>query len=220
MQNGAFFFDLDGTLIDTERVTLRAWAYFWSSVCDQPFPSAQMEDWIGLTEDAFAARVHQVFAPTTDITVLRQGFDEVFEEIVERDGVPLLSGAREVLVRICDAGFGLGLASNSDRLYVDRMLAMHDLTSFFSHTITRDDVSAPKPAPDMYERLRSLMPAAFMCAVEDSVTGVAGAQAAGLMTVGVIGSGSRKLVERAQLILPSLCEFNPEDVMRRLSVHI
>ncbi|MFM0184737.1 HAD family phosphatase [Paraburkholderia nemoris] len=83
-------------------------------------------------------------------------------------------------------------ASNSFRPYVENVLARTGLVKFFGNRLfCADAVPNPKPAPDVYLAAAQglgLAPSACLV-VEDSVTGVTAATAAGMTVLGFIGGG-------------------------------
>jgi len=83
-------------------------------------------------------------------------------------------------------------ASNSFRPYVESVLARTGLVKFFGDRLfCADAVPNPKPAPDVYLAAAQglgLAPSACLV-VEDSVTGVTAASAAGMTVLGFIGGG-------------------------------
>jgi HAD superfamily hydrolase (TIGR01509 family) len=84
----------------------------------------------------------------------------------------------------------VGVASNSPRSVLLRVLARLDITEYFAAAVSADDVPRPKPAPDPYlAACRALgidPPASF--AIEDSAIGVSSAAAAGLTVIELTGA--------------------------------
>ena len=83
-------------------------------------------------------------------------------------------------------------ASNSYRAYVEAALARTGLARFFGDRLfCADSVARPKPAPDVYlaaARALGVVPAQCLV-VEDSVTGITAAAAAGMTVLGFVGGG-------------------------------
>lgn len=78
-------------------------------------------------------------------------------------------------------GYQLALASNSIRRSVDKLIRLTSLDSFLSFTLSNEDVSEPKPSPEIYQlAIRRLGVAPNEClVVEDGEYGIAAAKAAG-----------------------------------------
>lgn len=177
----AVIFDLDGTLIDSETITQAAGieAFARLGIAVEP---AFLHGLVGI-DDRTGAQLIRARFPDLDTTA----FDREWTQAVRRrqaGGVPLKSGAKEVLAAII---LPKAIATSSTRLQADRKLALTGLGPHFAHVVTFDDVAAPKPAPDPYllaARLLGADPARCL-AFEDSETGARSAHAAGMTVVQV-----------------------------------
>jgi HAD superfamily hydrolase (TIGR01509 family) len=93
------------------------------------------------------------------------------------------------LSQLRSAGFGLGVASNSVRRTVEEMMERSDLMRYLDVAISNEDVSRPKPDPEMYltamDRLR-VRPNETLI-VEDNENGVKAATDAGAHVMVVEG---------------------------------
>ncbi|MGW7413567.1 HAD family hydrolase [Streptomyces sp. NPDC054863] len=112
---------------------------------------------------------------------------ELWRELLVPQNVPLMPGVRTLLDRLASRGVRLAVASSADRSWVSRMLGHHGLTAYFDTVVCGDDVARVKPAPDVYREALARLGVApeRAVAVEDSLTGVAAARAAGLRVVAV-----------------------------------
>ncbi len=184
----ALVLDFDGLILDTETPLLDSWEY--------------VHHRHGLTYDR--AKGHNIvghsgvfydpweaFPEDQDRGQLEAEFEQVKTEIILRQ--PILPGVVELLDAAQASGMILGVASNSTHDHVDSHLKRLKLFDYFAATTCRDDVSAPKPAPDVYllacERL-GVAPAEAM-AFEDSVPGHLAAHRAGLSVVVVPNPSTR-----------------------------
>jgi HAD superfamily hydrolase (TIGR01509 family) len=173
----ALIFDFDGTILDTETHEFRHWAQLYAA----HGLTLQLSDWqVGIGTwgafDPWAGLPEHVLARRDAVQAqLRQDILAAVEASDLRPGVaPLLRGARQ-------RGLRLALATSSDREWVTRWLARHDLLDLFETLCTRDDVRRVKPDPELYalacQRL-GLRPEQCL-AVEDSLNGATAAVAAG-----------------------------------------
>ncbi len=92
-----------------------------------------------------------------------------------------------------------GLATNSDALYASECLRLAGLDGRFPISLTRDQVAAGKPEPDLFlEAARRMGVSAADCLVlEDSATGLRAARRAGAIPVLVLG---RQATEEAKAL--------------------
>ncbi|MBA3908447.1 MAG: HAD family phosphatase [Rhodobacter sp.] len=177
----AIFFDLDGTLIDTESIALAtglaAFAAHGHEV-DEAF----MHGLVGKDEPT-AGRLIRAALPHADLEAVGRHWREGFAAGVDR-GLNLKPGATELLAA---ARQPLAIVTSTGRAGAHRKLAIAGIADAFTHVVTLDDVSAAKPAPDPYLLAASLFGfAPERCLVfEDSETGAEAAHRAGCVVVQV-----------------------------------
>lgn len=177
----ALFFDLDGTLIDTESIALvtglAAFAAHGHDV-DELF----MHSLVGKDEPT-AARIIRAALPHADLDAVNRHWREGFASGVD-SGLTLKPGAAELLAQLRQP---LAIVTSSGRAGAHRKLAVAGIAEAFAHVVTLDDVTAPKPAPDAYLLAASLFGLSpGRCLVfEDSETGAEAAHRAGCVVVQV-----------------------------------
>ena len=88
------------------------------------------------------------------------------------------------------AAYTLGLASSSNRELIDLVLEAGGIAPLFRASVSSEEVSRGKPAPDVYlEAARRLGVEPALCAaVEDSHNGIRSAKAAGMRCVAIPNS--------------------------------
>ena len=182
----AIVFDNDGLLLDTELVWTRAESTLFERY-GRVFTMQHKRALLGTSVAASAAKIEEILGrPGRGKEMMEQLHALVMEEALA--GVPPRPGALDLLQAIRDAGLPVGLASNSSREFVDRVLSVAGLLDgHFDRIVTADDVEHPKPAPDLYLAACAGLGAApeRSAALEDSETGVASARAAGLFVVAI-----------------------------------
>ncbi|CAG2289409.1 MULTISPECIES: HAD family hydrolase [Burkholderia] len=178
--------DCDGVLIDSEAVAadviVRELDARWPGVDARP----AVMPLLGL-------RIERVLAGASDAVgrTLSAGDVDAIRCAVEAAAVnaPMVEGIDAALAAI---DLTTACASNSYRTYVEAALARTGLARFFGDRLfCADSVARPKPAPDVYlaaARTLGAVPAQCLV-VEDSVTGITAAAAAGMTVLGFIGGG-------------------------------
>jgi len=181
----AVVFDMDGLLLDTERL----WHVAERRLLDDRGSSLREEDRLALIgrslEEATDRYLELLDLPPSEAPVLRAELLERVREEYER-GTPPLPGAVE-LVRGLQGRVPLAIASNTARPLVLMALEASGLIDAFDAIVTADQVERGKPDPDVYLRACELLgvPPGQAIALEDSAAGVISAKAAGLTVIAV-----------------------------------
>jgi HAD superfamily hydrolase (TIGR01509 family) len=182
----AIVFDNDGLLLDTEHAWTRAETLLFERH-GETFTAEHKRELIGTSRGQSAAKVERMLGlPGQGEALMDELHEHVMEELAA--GVPARPGAVELLHAVRAAGVPVGLASNSSREFVERALAVAQLSNGqFDVVVSADDVATPKPAPDLYLAACAALGAApaRAAALEDSQPGVAAARAAGLFVIAV-----------------------------------
>lgn len=182
-------FDCDGTLVDTEPVSRRA----WTTVLRRRGYEPTVEDFAAIighvwprTFERFRNRVR-----IGDVDAFREEIRSEWERLWE-EGIELFEDAVATLVAVTDAGVPVAVCSSSGRAHIERVLALGGLRDRVTVVVGREDTTTHKPQPGPYTfAVRELgLPPSRCTALEDTAVGVAAARAAGLFTVGVLRSGT------------------------------
>ncbi|MBE2277863.1 MAG: HAD family phosphatase [Rhodobacteraceae bacterium] len=178
----ALFFDLDGTLIDTESIALQSNLAVFSAL-GHPVEPAFLHGLVGRDGPSSAAMI-RAHLPDIDLGRLESELNDAFYREVER-GLQLKPGAADLLA--ATEGARRALVTSTGRAGALRKLEIAGLAGRFDTVITRDDVAAAKPAPEPYllaaERL-GIAPARALV-FEDSDTGAESGHRAGCTVVQV-----------------------------------
>lgn len=195
-------FDLDGTLLDTERLLLEAMdAVALSDGRGDLRPAFRQV--LGLRTDLAAAHLSPAFGG-------RAAYDAFAVRVEARHaeakiaGIPLKAKAREVLEAVAARDVPIALATSTGTAQADALLERTGLRGFFAAVIGGDQVARPKPNPEVYVRAAEALGlrAQDCAAFEDSAPGTRAAIAAGCITVQI----------------PDISE--PDAGLRRLGHHI
>jgi HAD superfamily hydrolase (TIGR01509 family) len=210
----AVVFDLDGVLIDSERVWDEARRGL-AAERGRPWPEAASRDMMGMSSPEWSAYMHEAVG-------LPEAPEEISAEVVwrlegiYRERLPLLPGAPEAVERLAGR-WPLGVASSSNRELIDLVLELSGLDRQFKATVSSEEVDRGKPAPDVYlETAGRLGVQPDRCAaVEDSEKGILSAKAADMRVLAIPNPHfppADDALAQADDVLESLEELTPERV--------
>ena len=177
----AVVFDMDGVLFDTERLCQDSWLAIADENglpdMDKIFPRC-----IGLNANDSRQIVMGAYGEDFDYEGFRQRASEWFRDYIEKNGLPLKPGTREILAWLKENGWRIGLASSTRRTTVLNHLEQAGISEYFSVVVTGDMVEHSKPRPDIYlMACRELgVEPEKAYAIEDSPNGIRSAHVAGM----------------------------------------
>jgi HAD superfamily hydrolase (TIGR01509 family) len=177
----AVLFDMDGTLVDSEKLWDISLAALYSGLGGRMTPEVRASMVGGSAEDTIRT-VYTDLSLELDPVAMAESDRWLHEYTAELfdGGLPWCDGAQELLEALAAEGTPMALVTNTKRALTDRALNSIG-RQYFSATVCGDEVPRGKPAPDAYRRasaLLDLQPSACL-AIEDSVTGTAAAESAG-----------------------------------------
>ena len=175
-------FDMDGTLLDTERICIPAWDRAGEK---QGFQNVgkHIPNVCGTNAAGSSAYLAHTF-PTMNVPAFKQDVRNYIEKHLVVQYKP---GAKELVGFLKEKGVKLALASGSSHDSIDHHLKAVGATDYFDVIVSGGDVQNGKPAPDIF-----LLTAQKMgvnpqdCyVIEDSKNGIKAATAAGMRCIGI-----------------------------------
>lgn len=205
----AVLFDCDGTLLDSETVTVRS------------MTAALAELGHELTDEHVALMIGHPWPRTRALLVELFGMTDddffLYRQSMRRTAVPMLedpdlvfSDVVAVLDDLADHDVPVAVVTSSGREHLDRVLALEPLRGRFAVQVVREDVPEHKPSPLPYLtaleglRERTGRDLRQVTVVEDSHAGVAAGVAAGAWTVAVDRGAGLHELDHADLVVEQL----------------
>lgn len=173
-------FDMDGLVLDTERLYTRFWMEA-SRCCGFSMTLEQALGMRSLGAKDGASRILSYFGPDADYQRIRAKRIELMDAFIEKEGVIPKPGIRELLRYLKEHGIKTAIATSSPIARAQAHLGSLGLAEQFDAICSSHDVAHPKPAPDIYIHAAAtlgLKPEECL-ALEDSPAGILSAYRAG-----------------------------------------
>ena len=207
----AVIFDMDGLLVDTERLQFGATDLVLRERYGVSLPREVMVSLVGRRSDECWARLRELYG-------LRESTEELEALQTERYGPMLreqaeaMPGAMELVHILHALDYPLAIASSSPLWQIETVVERFNLGDAIKAWASGEEVAHGKPSPDVYllaaERLG--VPPGRCLALEDSGPGTAAALAAGMLAVAVPSDDTASHdFAGADLILPTLAGAAP-----------
>lgn len=189
-QKYSIIFDLDGTLVDSEKTWHTAMDVFLHELGFAGKGSEINYQLVGLTEQDSMKKIIDHFKLSQkpeDLIELRL---DIVRNLHMRQ-TEIFTGSKELLIETEREGFKTALATASERSLADLLLAKHGIRSYFDVVLTAQDVKKGKPNPEVFLRAAEVMCVnPEQCIViEDSPRGLEAARAAGMKSIAVKHDG-------------------------------
>lgn len=177
-------FDMDGTLLDTERILIQCW-----------IKSAALYGFDMKVQHALNIRslqyrfaepyLKRVFGNSFDYAAVRQTRKKLFAEQLEKNGIPLKKNILPFLKFCQEKGLPTVVATATARENAVQYLKKSGILPYFTEIIGGDQISTGKPFPDIYlVAAQAISCSPFCCmALEDAPNGILSAFYAGCKVV-------------------------------------
>ncbi|GHN00686.1 hydrolase [Cytophagales bacterium WSM2-2] len=184
--NFAFVFDMDGVIVDTNpyhKIALRQFAEKYGYHLDE---EGLVKKIYGRTNKEWIPNLFGRELSVEDLYKYGEEKEEMFRVLYKKDITPL-KGLRSFLDQMDELKIPRAIGTSAPKSNLDFTLEGTGLRKYFPITLHEADVAKGKPDPEVYIKCaaRLTMPTAQCIVFEDSLSGVASAQAAGCPVVGV-----------------------------------
>lgn len=175
-------FDMDGTLLDTQKITIPAWEYAGINQGIRGIGN-DIEKVCGMNKIGWSNYLSEKY-PALDVDKFNL---EMRQYIIDNLTVRFMPGAERLLKYLKKNGIKIGLASGSSTESVMHHLNAVNAVDYFDAIVGGNEVENGKPASDIFlltaERLGADPKECFV--FEDSANGVKSGFSAGMRCVGV-----------------------------------
>lgn len=221
MEIYGFLIDMDGLLLDTERVAKRCWE---QAERETGFymPDGYYFSLIGLSMARIEQRLLEVMDPDCDVHGFLEVAGRIYTDAVVKEVAPVKPGAREFLRYLAETDVPRCLATSTGKELCRHKLHGCGLIEYLPHRVCGDEVAHSKPSPDIYLAAAGLLgrsPSSLLV-LEDSENGLIAGMAAGCRTAHVpdVGPVSLQVQCRADRVYRNLQEVT--NALRRGEIRI
>lgn len=176
--------DMDGVILDTEKLYVR----FWCEAAN--FYGYPMREHHALSIRSMARpfaieRLKGYFGEDFDYHAVHDKRIELMDSYIEQNGIEAKKCAKELLQWLKQNGYKTALATATAPDRTKRYLTQLGLYDYFDEVVCASMVEKGKPEPDIYIKAAQLLglPTQSCIALEDSQNGIKSAYSAGCKTV-------------------------------------
>ncbi len=180
----ALIFDMDGTLVDSEKLHYQSWKTVLERHGIPSFSFTEFLDYVGTSNEKIATEYQATYQLKATSAVLISEKQQLHLERLNT--VEPMPGSFTVIERFTNT-LRLGVASSSHFIELQRILNVLGLEDIFEHVIGGDMITHRKPHPEIYQRSCALfdLPPEQCVAIEDTEPGITAAKEAGLYAIAI-----------------------------------
>ncbi len=208
----AVIWDMDGVLIDSGEPHFITWRETLAEIGVE-YTREDFQHTFGMNNHAVLEYVLGEKPDPEQAEILIEKKEQAFVEIIHQ-GVEPLPGIVDWLSRLKDWGVRQAVASSAPWGNIDAELDGADLRRFFDAIVSGADLP-PKPNPDVFLKAAAELgvPPERCVVVEDSLAGLGGALAAGMICIAVTTTHPAEELKKANRIYPDLSAMSEEEFL-------
>ncbi len=232
----AVIFDLDGTLVQTEILKAKSYAeaamHLSESKLNESEIIAEFKNVVGLSRKEVALHLMNKFNLKSAAEKRMEEFGvktawQAFVQVRLKIYQTFLNDTKLMKKYLCpynmnllkivrSKGLKTGLATMSHCEQTKKVLQILALADFFEFIATRDDVSAGKPDPEIYQLVADELDVkpTHCLVIEDSLNGVKAAKNAGMKTIVVTNEFTKQAIVESNIIDKKWIVENPKHLMK------
>ena len=180
----AIIFDMDGLMIDSERVTFECYQEILKGMnltMDEEF----YKTLLGKPLKGIYQRFYNVYGNDFPIEDVIKDVHALMAKRFETEGVPIKTGLKSLLEYLKENNYKTIVATSSNRDRVDTILSQAQITDYFDDSICGDEVTKGKPNPEVFlkscQKLGVNVDEAIV--LEDSEAGIQASYDAGIKVI-------------------------------------
>ena len=198
----AAIFDLDGTLLDNNKVHLDAWKKYLKDngmeISDEDFK----KNISGRTNRDAVNHIYKKEMPEEEAEKHYLKKEEIYRQMYEKDITPI-AGLQNFLEELSKHNIIMAIATSGIQVNIDFMFEHVPIKKYFKKIIKGKDVTKGKPDPEIFIKAAEAlgMPAESCIVFEDSMAGVKAGKAAGMKVVALTTSHPAEELNEADMVI-------------------
>ena len=184
MRPQAVVFDMDGLMVDTERVIKYTWDVTGERMGYKNFGDNILHT-LGKNRDQRNEYFLRTYGENFPLQDFLDGYHQVYAQYEKEHGIPKKKGLMELLKTLRKMEIPMGVATSTHGEHAVPELQRQGVLSYFQAVVTGDQVTKGKPDPEIYlAACESIVVEPGNCmALEDSPAGIRSASRAGMVPV-------------------------------------
>lgn len=216
----AVIFDLDGLLIDSEKISYQVFQKLIEPYEGFLDIDTYVKKYTGHSYKQNLENLIKTYALPLSIEEADQIAQPIAEKLLQQ-GVPLKSGVKELLEYLKTNSYSIVLATSSNRTRAQELLSNHEILDYFEDAVYGPEIKRGKPYPDIF--LKAAQKAEALpenCLIlEDSEAGIQAGASAQIPVICIpdMKEPSQKYKDMTVTVLPSL--INVIEYLEQEAIH-
>lgn len=206
-ENLGFIFDWDGVIIDSHAQHEESWQLLFTEL-GRPMPDGFFKATFGMRNQQIIPMCFDFVRADDHAEIARLGDrkEELYRDILRRDGIEPLPGVLSLLIELRSLGIPASVGSSTPRLNIETIMTMTGLGGFFQAITSAEDVTMGKPDPQVFlKAAERIQREPARCIVfEDAHVGIEAGKRAGMKVVAVATTHPIESLGHADVALPDL----------------
>lgn len=206
----AVIFDMDGLMIDSEHLHSRSIEIVLNRYGVEPTLNKYgIIQTLGIGVAGNFEKLKKKYKLKPSVDKLTEEKHEAYQNLIPK--IKPMKGLKPLLKNLSQANIKMAVASGESKKNIKTILKQLDIDKYFDAIVSGEEVSKPKPAPDVFlQAVKDLKVNANNCVVlEDAPSGIVAANKAGMKSVAIFTEFNHEhKFARANAIFNSLEEIN------------
>ncbi len=206
----AVIFDMDGVIIDSNpahKIALKEFCEKYGYHLDD---DQLLKRIYGRTNKEWISNLFERKLTADELHFYEEEKEEIFRQLFKKD-LKVVPGLIEFLDKLKQHDIPCAIGTSAPRSNVDYVLNGTGIEKYFIAILDESDVEHGKPNPEIYLKVaaRINFPPAQCVVFEDSLSGIAAAQAAGCKVVGVTTTHGENEFTHTDMNIPDFQALDP-----------